>query len=239
MDNAGYTTLTRQAGLMRELQAVANNIANTATTGFRSEGLLFTEFVHGMKDAPSLSMAVANARETSMVQGQLTETGGSFDFAIEGDGFFLVQTPGGERLTRAGSFSLSNAGDLVTHDGFMVLDPGGAPIFIPPDITTISVGHDGTISGDGRLIGQLGVVRPLDPQMMTREGGILFAAETGYEPDADSRVTQGFLEGSNVNPLAQVARLVEVQRAYEMGQSFAEAENERIRNTIQTLIKRG
>jgi len=239
MDNAGYTAITRQSGLVRELQTVANNIANAATTGYRSEGLLFTEFVHGLRDAPSLSMAAANARQTSMVQGQLTETGGDFDFALEGDGFFLVETPQGERLTRAGSFALSLAGDLVTHDGHLVLDPGGAPLFVPPDVTTLDVGKDGTMSADGRLIGQLAIVRPLDPQMMEREGGVLFASEAGYEPDPDTRVSQGFLEGSNVNPLVQVARLVEVQRAYEMGQSFMEAENERIRNTIQTLIKRG
>lgn len=239
MDNAGYTALTRQSGLVRELQIVANNIANTTTTGFRSEDLLFSEFVQDMRDAPSLSMATANVRQTSMLQGQLTETGSDFDFAIEGDGFFLVQTPAGERLTRAGSFALNQAGDLVTHDGYPVLDPGGAPLFIPPDVESLDVGPDGTMSSEGRILGQLALVRPTDPQMMTREGGVLFASEAGYDPDPDSRISQGFLEGSNVNALAQVARLVEVQRAYEMGQSFMEAENERIRNTIQTLIKRG
>jgi len=239
MENAGYTALTRQSGLVRELQVISNNIANTATTGFRSEGIVFSEFVHGMQSNPSLSMATANARQTSMIQGQLTETGGDFDFAIEGDGFFLVETPDGERLTRAGSFGLSPAGDLVTHDGYMVLDPGGAPLFVPPDVTKLSVGRDGTISGDGRLLGQLAVVRPLEAQQMTRAGGVLFEAEAGYEPDPDSRVAQGFIEGSNVNPLVQVARLIEVQRAYEMGQSFMETENERIRSTIQTLIQRG
>lgn len=239
MDNSGYTTLTRQSGLMRELQVLANNIANSATTGFRSEGVIFSEYVKDVSNGPSLSMAQANARKTSMEQGALTSTGGNFDFAIEGDGFFLVQTPAGERLTRAGSFSLSPAGDLVTHDGNPVLDAGGATIFIPPDALDFAVAGDGTISADGRPIGQLGVVRPLDTTQMRREDGVMFNSGAGYVPDDTSRVVQGFVENSNVNPVLEIARLVEVQRAYEMGQSFIETENERVRTAIQTFIKQG
>ncbi len=239
MDNPGYTALTRQSGLQRELQVLANNIANAATTGYRSEGVVFSEFVQRVDKGPSLSMAAANARNTSMEQGALTQTGNQFDLAIEGDGFFLVQTPAGERLTRSGSFALSNAGDLVTNDGYAVLDAGGAPLFIPPDVATFSVSGDGTLSADGRLLGQVGVVRPVDTTDLQREDGVMFRTEAGFEPDDTSRVAQGFLENSNVNPIVEVARLIEVQRAYEMGQSFMDAENERIRSAIQTFIKRG
>lgn len=104
MDNTGYITLTRQSGLMREMQVIANNIANSATTGYRQEGLVFSEYVQAMRGGPSLSMGHGNVRETSFVQGALTQTGGTYDFAIEGDGFFLIQTPEGERVTRAGQF---------------------------------------------------------------------------------------------------------------------------------------
>ena len=128
MENAGYTTLTRQSGLMREMRIVANNIANSATTGFRQEGLVFSEYVKSIDGASSLSMGQGNARHTSFIQGTLTQTGGTFDFAIEGDGFFLVETPAGERLTRSGAFSPNAEGDLVTMDGFRVLDAGGAPV---------------------------------------------------------------------------------------------------------------
>ena len=95
MDAAGYTTLTRQAGLMREMQAVANNIANISTTGFRREGIIFSEYVKRMEGAPSLSMASASARVVDLSQAGVSQTGGAFDFAFHGDGFFMVETPQG------------------------------------------------------------------------------------------------------------------------------------------------
>lgn len=237
MEHAGYTTLTRQSGLLREMQVVANNIANSATTGFRQEGLIFGEYVKRTEGGPSISMATANIRQTSQLQGGLTTTGNPLDFAIEGDGFFMIETPSGERLTRAGSFSLSAEGDLITPDGFRVLDAGGGPIFIPPDAPDIGVSADGTISANGRLLGQLGLFNPLDRNDLIREDGVMFRAEGGTEPAFDSRIVQGFLEGSNVDPIGQIARMIEVQRAYELGQSFLEAEHERIRNALQTFIK--
>jgi len=123
MENATYTVLTRQAGLMSQMRVVANNIANLSTTGFRTEDVIFSEHVKalGFHD-PSLSMATATVRDTVSRQGTLTQTGGPFDLAIEGDGFFLVETPTGERLTRAGAFTPNENGDLVTPEGYRVLD---------------------------------------------------------------------------------------------------------------------
>lgn len=237
MEQTGYTTLTRQAGLLREMQIVANNIANAATTGYRQEGLIFSEFVMGTQEGPSISMASANVRNTSMIQGALTQTGGTLDFAIEGEGFFLVQTSAGERLTRAGSFSLSAEGDLVTNDGHLVLDAGGAPVFIPPNANGLGVAADGTISAEGKPIGQLGLVRPIDPLDLVREGGVMFRAEGGTEPVIEGRILHGFLESANVDPIGQIARMIEVQRAYELGQSFLEAEHERVREAMKAFTK--
>ena len=157
MEASGYVTLSRQSGLLNEMRIVANNIANAATTGYRQQGVIFSEFVQSAPDEPSLSMTRAQARNTSMAQGSLTQTGGAFDFAIEGDGFFLIETPMGERLSRAGSFSPNAAGDLVTPDGFRVLDAGGAPVFIPPNVD-VSVSSDGTMSANGQPVGQIGLV---------------------------------------------------------------------------------
>ncbi len=237
MENAGYTTLTRQSGLMREMQVVANNIANAATTGYRQEGLIFSEHVARMEAGPSLSMATANVRNTSMLQGALTQTGGTLDLAIEGDGFFLVETPAGERLTRAGSFAVSAEGDLVTNDGFRVLDAGGAPVFVPPDAASLNVSPDGTVSDDGRPLAQIGLVQPLDRAGLLREDGVMFRSDAGYEPAEGGRILQGFLEGANVDPIGQMARMIEVQRAYEMGQSFLDSEDKRIRTAMQTFIQ--
>lgn len=236
MDNAGYTTIARQAGLLREMQITANNIANAATSGYRQEGLIFSEYVTGVQGGQSLSVGYGNVRATSFQQGTLRQTGGTFDFAIEGDAFFLIATPEGERLTRAGSFTPNGAGDLVTYDGYQVLDAGGAPIFIPPG-QAIAVSGDGTISADGNFLGQIGLVVPNDPGAMVREGGVMFRAEAGFAPSETARVAQGFLESSNVDSIGQLARMVEVQRAYELGASFLESEDERIRTAIASLTK--
>lgn len=237
MENASYTMLTRQSGLLREMQAIANNIANTATTGFRQESVGFSEYVQRVEGEQSLSMALANYDFSSTLQGAMTKTNGRFDFAIEGDGYFLVQSPEGERLTRAGSFAPNGQGDLVTKDGYPVLDPGGAPIFVPPDASDLSVSADGTLSSNGRPLAQLGIVQPVEGAELLREGGVMFRVEGEFEPAASSRVVQGFLENSNVDAVSQIARMIAVQRAYEMGQSFTEAEHERTRTALKTLLK--
>ncbi|WP_323781134.1 flagellar hook-basal body complex protein [Leisingera sp.] len=237
MENAGYATLSRQTGLMREMRVIANNIANSATTGYRQEGLIFSEFVQSSPGQQSLSMSRANIFNTSMEQGQLTKTGGSFDFAIEGDAFFMVETPQGQRLTRSGAFSPNADGDLVTMDGYRVLDAGRAPVFVPPDAGKIEAGADGSLSANGRLLGQLGLFKPMEQHTLVREDGVMFRVDGEIEDNFDAKVLQGFLEGSNVNAISEVTRMIEVQRAYEMGQSFLQAEDERIRNAIKNLIK--
>lgn len=236
MENAIYATLTRQSGLWSEMQAVANNIANANTTGYRAEGLLFSEYVRDLgRGAPSLSMAAARVRLTDFAQGALAQTGGAFDLAIEGEGFFLVATPAGQRLTRAGHFTPNENGDLVTAEGYPVLDAGGAPVFVPTGAGQVAISPDGTISAGGQPVGQIGLVRPVDPLSLLREDGVRFRADAGWEPAADARMMQGFLEESNVDSVRQITRMIEVQRAYELGQTFLDREDERIRGVIRAM----
>ncbi len=236
MDAAGYTTLTRQSGLMREMAMVANNIANSSTTGFRREGIVFSEFVERMDTDPSLSMAYASGRNVDLRQATLAQTGGSFDFAIQGEGFFLIETPQGERLTRAGSFTPSAEGELVTTDGYRLLDAGGAPIFIPPDAKSVALAQDGTLSVAGEPLAQVGLWQPSDPLSLRHQSGTMFAAD-GVEPVTDGQIMQGMLEDSNVEPVSEIARMITVQRAYELGQKFLDAEDARVRGVIQALGK--
>ncbi|GGG79374.1 flagellar basal-body rod protein FlgF [Salipiger pallidus] len=237
MSITDYTTLSRQQGLTREMQMIANNIANAATSGYRQQGVVFSEYIRQTDEAGSVAMSAAHVRQTSYAQGTVTRTGDPFDLAIEGDGFFLVQAPQGERLTRAGAFAVSAAGELVTPDGYTVLDAGGAPVFVPSGSGEIAVAQDGTISADGAPVGQVGVVQPFDQASLIREGGVLFRADDGFEPVPDPKVLQGFVESSNVNPILQIARMIEVQRAYEAGQNFLQREDERVRDTIKAMIK--
>lgn len=234
MDAISYTALGRQSGLMREMQVVANNIANSSTSGFRREGVVFTEHVNRLRDAPSLSMARASGRHVDLGQAGLTETGGTWDFAIQGEGFFLIETPQGQQLTRAGSFSINAEGELATADGFRLLDEGGAPVFVPPDARAVSLSRDGTLSADGAPLARIGLWQPGNANDLRHEAGTRFSA-VGLEPVEEAQLFQGFLEDSNVNPITEVARMIEVQRAYEMGQKMLENDDERVRLVITTL----
>ena len=239
MDNAGYAALTRQTGLMREMQIVANNIANMATTGYRRESMVFTEFVRALDGSESMSMSTSGAAYTSEIQGALTRTGRSLDLAIEGEGYFLIATPEGEMLTRAGSFVMSEDGGIVTADGMALLDAGGAPIVVPPGTAGISVASDGTLSGDGLPLAQIGLWQTPPPGGADRRAGTRFAPAGAPVPalEGAGRIVQGFLEASNVSPVAEIARMIEVQRAYELGQGFLEREDARTRAVIQSFAR--
>lgn len=236
--STSIVTLSRQVGLMREMNTIANNIANAGTTGFRREGVTFSEFVQTTPGGDSLSIAAARARRIDLSQGGLQPTGGQFDFAIEGEGFFLVDTPRGERLTRAGAFSPNAFGDLVTPAGDPLLDAGRARVFVPPDVQTVTLGADGTLSADGNPVAQIGLFRPLDAKGLTREAGALFRAEGGVEPVIEGgRILHGRIEGANVEPVLEIARMIEVQRAYELGQAFLDRESDRRSKLIDTLTR--
>ncbi|KPQ17972.1 MAG: flagellar basal-body rod protein FlgF [Rhodobacteraceae bacterium HLUCCO18] len=236
MDNPTYVGLTRQSGLMREMQVVANNIANMATTGYRREGVIFAEHVAATGPGdPSLSMGNAVGRRISPVQGAISATGGQFDIAIEGDGFFLVETPEGEALTRAGNFIRNEVGELVTVNGHRLLDAGGAPVFVPATAQSVALSGDGTLSADGQPLTRIGAWGPVDPTELSRRSGTLFLAASGVEPLNGARFVHRALEASNVNPVAEIARMIEVQRAYELGQSFLDAEDGRVRDFLRTV----
>ena len=237
MDNAIYAALTRQSGLMREMRTVANNMANGSTTGFRREGVVFSEYMVPLGGPrETLSMANARGREVDLTKAGLGQTGGTWDVALESDGFFMVRTPQGDRLTRAGSFQPSAEGELVTADGYQVLDDGQAPIAVPPGTGRIGIGADGTISADGTPIARLGVFDQPDRSKLQHTAGTMFIAD-GAQPFAQPIVRQGFLEESNVNPVLEVARMIEVQRAYELGQSFLDSEDQRIRSAITATTR--
>jgi len=240
MDLAGYVALTRQAGLAKELQSVANNIANLSTTGYRREGVVFAEMVESLPvEGNSVAMTAARGRYFDELQGSLDETGGTLDLAIEGEGYFTVMTPAGDRLTRAGAFTRNADGTIVNMDGHPLLDEGGGEIAIPFETKHVNVSADGTISADGEPVARVGLVTVEDQTKLFREAGVLFRADTAPTPVEEGRVLQGFLEQSNVNPVAELARMVEVQRAYEYGQKLLDSEDDRIRLVVRTLGQQG
>ena len=234
MSNAIYAALARQTGLMSEMQVVANNLANASTTGYKSDRAIFAEFIAGTpNNLADLSMGTLAGHEFDLEQGGLRFTNGTFDLAIQGEGYFLVETPQGQRLTRAGHFQLNAESELITDTGLRVLNAGGGAIQIPEEATNVSIAGDGTISFDGQIIDQVGVVQP--EGQLSRVGNAMFAAEDGFQPVEEPRVVQGALEQSNVSPVLEIARMIEVQRAYEAGQALIEREDDRIAKFISTL----
>ena len=234
MENAGYTTLTRQSGLMHEMQIIANNIANQSTAGYRREDMVFSEYIKRLDRHDSLSMARGNTRHLDLSQGGLTATGAPLDLAIQGEGFFLLATPDGDRLTRAGAFLASEEGLLVNAEGYSVLDAGGGPINLPMQARTINISTDGTVSADEQVIAQIALWAPENINTLQHQAGTLFKADNPM-PLETAVIRQGFIEESNVDPISEITRMISVQRSYEMGQKFLEAEHERQKNIIQTL----
>lgn len=236
MDLAGYVALTRQSGLLKEIQSVANNIANISTTGFRREGVVFAEMVEALPiEGGSVAMTAARGRYTDELQGALVQTGGSLDLAIEGEGYFTVLTPEGERLTRAGAFARNADGEMVNMAGHQLLDEGGGPIVIPFEAESIGVAGDGTVSVNGEPVARIGLVTVEGETRMFREAGVLFRVDGDVVPLEDGQLAQGFLEQSNVNAVGEMARMIMVQRAYEYGQKLMDNENERIRLVVRVL----
>ncbi len=235
MDNAGYIGLSRQSGLMRELNTVANNIANINTNGYRREANMFAEHVKALQnDDPSLSIATMTRRYVDLSAGDITKTSNPLDVAIEGNGFFLVETPQGERLTRDGAFSLNAQSELVSSNGARVLDESGGAVVIPPGGGKVSITADGTVNVGAQNVGKLGIVTA-DPAFLVRVGQNQFRAENGFEPSLNSRVHQFSLEGSNVSAVEELARLIEVQRTYEASKKFSDDDGERITRTVRAL----
>lgn len=239
METSLIVSLTRQDTLRRELDVVANNLANMNSTAYKGERMLFAEhLVSTPSGGDRMGDAVALVRDTATVHdlspGELRETGSGFDVAIDGDGYFVVSTPAGPRYTRDGHLRLNENGELVSGRGFPVL-ADGAPVQVGLDDTQIAIAHDGTLSSETRVLGKLDVVRFDRPQrLQAAEGGLITAGDEPPQPVASPSLRQGMLEGSNVEPIAEIDRLIQVQRAYDQARQLAEREDDRIRKMLQT-----
>ena len=241
MENAAYVGLSRQMTLRRELDVVANNIANMDTTGFKVEQLLVgTEVGPRARNdfiRPSASFVLDRGVGRDFGQGMLEQTGRTLDVAIEGEGaFFRVQDGEGQAFTRDGSFTLDPEGRLVTQDGNAVLGDGGE-IVLDPQLGEIAIGEDGTLSQSGQLVGRLAVVRFETLSAIQKDGdGLYRNRSNAAEIEApDARIRQGMLEKSNVNPVIEITNLIEIQRAYESVTRMVENANDLSRRSVERL----
>jgi flagellar basal-body rod protein FlgF len=250
MENALLVGLSRQMALSHELDIIANNIANIDTTGYKADNALFAEYLMPRARDDQFS---GNDRRVSFVQdratwidlsqGAISRTGDPLDVAISGPGYLVVQGPRGQRFTRNGALSINGTGQLVTSEGYPVLGDGGPITFQQTD-------HDVSISANGIVTvregivnadvqrGKLQLVSFDQPGQLQKDGSSTFMAPNGVTPNpAPPSVTlvQKAIEKSNVNPVAEMARMIQITRNYSDVASILQQEGDQRRNALQQL----
>lgn len=254
MENALLVGLSRQVALARELDVVANNIANLNTTGFKADGAVFEEFIGQTARAADLngkdariSFVRDRATWVDLSQGTMERTSNALDVAIEGNGFLAVQTPRGERYTRNGALQVNATGELVTSEGYTVLGESG-PIRFQANDRGTTISHDGTISvregSDAAKESQRGKLRLVTfnrAGQLQKDGAGTFAAPSGVTAQpADitkTRVVQGSIEKSNVRSVVEMTRMIEVTRSYTQVANLLQQQSEMQRNAIDKLAE--
>jgi len=250
MENTLLIGLSRQVTLERQMDVIANNVANVTTNGFKADRSLFQEYL--MPTAREDNFVAGRDRRLSHVmdratfkdfaQGSPDQTKNPLDVAIKGDGMFVVQTPAGERYTRDGSFQIDNQGQLVTASGYPVLGNNG-PIRFQQTDKQIGISADGTVTvleGTNRIDSirsKLRIVNFAQPQRLIKEGSNLYSVGEGNaaQPDTKSTLAQGFIERSNVNAVTEMSRMIEINRMYTNMATMLQQQHDLHRTAIDKL----
>jgi flagellar basal-body rod protein FlgF len=239
MDNALMLGLQTQRVLQRRMDVTANNLANVNTSGFKADALVMEEAdnttAHADDDPRDIRFVRDIALMRDMRQGAIAMTGNALDVAIEGEGFFTVEGPDGPLYTRDGAFSLTGDGRLVTSDGHPVLSSGGAPIVLDPQGESPVIGRDGAIRVAGVEAGRIGVARFAAPGALLKVGDNLWDAQAQAPQPFEGVVLQGALEGSNVRPVVELTRLIEISRAYQSAAKIVSNADDLRQRAIQQL----
>jgi flagellar basal-body rod protein FlgF len=239
-ENMQLINLSKQIALQRQMDVVANNIANINTTGFKAEDVLFEEYKMPVArdrnfsfSDQSLSFTQDWATVHNMANGPISQTNNPLDVALAGPGFLTVQTAAGNRYTRAGSLQIDPTGTLVDMNGNAVLSDGG-PVKFDPSETDITIGKDGSISSSAGAKGKLSIVEFADPQTLTRDGSNLYAGGTP-QANVGTQLVQGSIERSNVSGVTEMASMIKVQRAYESLSNLMQNQDDLRRTAVQRL----
>jgi flagellar basal-body rod protein FlgF len=243
MELPTYVALSRMDAQSRAMDVVADNVANASTPGFKASRALFSDWLDAQQGAttPPGGRVVAFTQDRATYrdrqQGPITHTSNPLDLALGGEGYFTVNAPGGPRLTRAGRFSPTADGTVADAEGNPVLDTAGQPIRLPAGAARVTITADGTVSTEAGPVGKIGVVQPTDPNALQAEGGRLLVANTPTQPVAAPAVIQGAVEDSNVQPVAEITRMMTLLREFEFTSQFLQGESDRQQKAVDTLLK--
>lgn len=241
MDTTGYLPLAAAASLQRGLDVTANNLANSSTAGYRAGRLVFEDLLTPRDMAGSVGYGHDRLGYADTRPGTLSTTGNPLDIAIQGEGWFAYEAEGGRMaLGRDGRFVTDAGGNLLTTSGRPVLDAAGGPIVLDLELGAPSIGRDGTISdATGANIGQIGLFAAPGIETWERIGEAMFVprngAETPLEPVETPVMIQGALEQSNVNPVAEMVRMIEIQRSFDQAMQVTQNHDTLRQATITRL----
>lgn len=244
MDNTTYVALSLARAMQRDLDVTANNIANANTAGFKAERIIFSSYLHpdeGQQVGQGTNFVVDEGSYLDDTQGALTRTDNPLDIAVKGDAYLSYRTPEGDQAYgRDGQLALDRDGYLITLSGARVLDEGGADILIPPGAGNILISADGTIASDETgVVGRIGLFDVPDLQSFIRKGNSMLVVPPGQAPQArpaqGSEILQGQIELSNVQPIAEVTRLMMIQKAYDRATKLMTTEDELRRDMLRRL----
>ncbi len=230
-------SLSAQIALQRRLDTVANNVANMNTGGFRADGVTF-ETVLSKAGETSTAFVNSGATYISRMQGSVTRTDNPLDVAMQGEGWLAIKTPGGTAYTRDGRLQMSPNGDLQTLNGYPVLDAGGAGILLQANGGPPSIAADGMITQAGQQVGALGLYTIPDNAKLTRYGNSAVVPDQAPTPILDfatNSVQQGFSESSNVNPVLEMTKLIEIQRTFDSITNGNQTSENNLQDAIKTL----
>ena len=238
MTTTGEVALSYQLALTNQLDITANNIANVSTPGFQSSHPLFVQFLVSIdQNGDQIAYVVDKGTIRNLNPGPVTFTGNPLDVAVEGRGYFVVETDGGRYYTRNGAFQMNGQGQLVTSSGATVLSDSNNPIVIAPGETKINISRDGTISTENGVIGRLRLVEFSNEQAMVNVGNSMMSTDETPAPASKSVVAQGMLEGSNVIAVAEMTRMIQLLRSYQAANQLIVTDDERQQQAIQLLTR--
>lgn len=242
MMNAQLVGLSREVALRRELDVIANNLANMNTTGFQAERMAFEDYLMPRAEATAfqhrdegLSFVQDWATFRDTQSGARELTGNQLDVAVSPGGYLTVETEQGIRYTRNGSLQINDQGQLTTLQGDPLISLGGTPILFSPEDSDITITGGGQIITNAGVRGTLQLVSFANEQDLTQAGSNLYIAPQEADPDPDVRLVQGMLETSNVQPVREMSRMVEVQRAYEMQSNMIRTSDQMRQEAIRML----
>ena len=241
MFTASLVLLSDQMAMQRSVDVVANNIANGSTTGFKREGIQFNTYMSQPSTKQSTNFVYDRATYRDTTPGAISSTGNPLDLAIQGQGYFQIQTPQGTKYTRDGEFRTDNQGQIVTSSGMPVLTDSGQPVALPEDSRDITISGDGYITaqvgtGSSRAqLGKIGVVSFENDQMVVPAGNGLLTTTQTPTPVPGNAIVQGAVEESNVKPVSEITDLIRLQRAYEQATNLISSENTRLTTAIDRL----